>query len=283
MTSRISRVLALAPLLAVVAAGQMQDEYLDVFVARVKPDKRAAFDVIEKKIADANRRHKGNTWLASEVIYGDQDTVYFVDSKLNLAAIDQGFGAFMGALTKVYGPAGAGKLLADFNNCVVSTRAELRRRRWDLSSNVPADAAALFKLTGESRWVRTVMVRVRPGRLLDYEAQLRLVKAAAERATPQLTTLVSQSAVGQQGNVFYLTSFGSTLGTFDGAPPLRKLLGEAFYQSYAKVVADSVLGVETIITRFVPEYSNAREEVAAASPDFWRPKPPMVSRAKPKV
>ncbi len=42
-------------LLSALAFGQMQDQYLDVFYAQVKPEKRAEFDSINQKIVAANR------------------------------------------------------------------------------------------------------------------------------------------------------------------------------------------------------------------------------------
>lgn len=283
MSRRVLGALALALLLSVAAAGQMQEGYLDYFIAKVKPEKRAEFDALIKRMVDSNRRHKGDAWLTTETVYGEHNTVYFGSLRRNYAEMEQGFGAFMGALNKAYGPAGTAKLMQDFNNCLVSSRSEVRRRRPDLSANAPADAAALSKLIGESRWARTVIVRVRPGRLGDYQAQLQTNKAAAEKATPRITTLISQSAGGQQGTVFYITTLRSSLAGFDTAgTPLPQLLGQQGYQKYLATARESVLSTETIINRFVPELSNPPEEIVSASPDFWRPKPAPAAKAKAK-
>jgi hypothetical protein len=40
-----------------------------------------------------------------------------------------------------------------------------------------------------------------------------------------------------------------------------------------------VLNTESTISRFRPDLSNPSDEVAAAAPDFWRPKPPPASKA----
>lgn len=70
------------------------------------------------------------------------------------------------------------------------------------------------------------------------------------------------------------------MGGFDTGPTLPQALGTDGYQRYQKTVADTVLNTETIIYRFLPELSNPPEEVASASPDFWKPKPP-APKAKP--
>src|SRR5713226_9605138 len=168
--------IALALLLCLAAAGKAQEEYLDVYIVKVRPEKRAAFDAIVKKMVDANQSVKGDTWVALETQYGEGNTVYFISVRRNYAEIEQGSGAFMGALNKAYGTDGASKILQDFNNCIVSSRGEVRRRRWDLSANAPADQSAMNKLLGEARWVRTTIVRVRPGQVVNFEDQARTIK-----------------------------------------------------------------------------------------------------------
>jgi len=262
------------------AGAQGPSAYLDVFVVKVKPEKRADFDAVVKKMADANRRHNGDAWLTSEVSYGEGNTVLFTSTRGSFADAEKGIEMFMGAVTKAFGPAGAGKLLQDFNSSVSSSRAELRRRRLDLSSNVPADMPAVNKLVGEGRWIRTITVRVRPGRNLDYEALLRDSKAAREKSADRSPVMVSQSAVGQAGTIFYIATLKSSLAGFDSTLPLEQVLGSAGYQKYLKASADIILGSETMITRFVPELSNPPAEIAAVAPDFWKPKPPSPPPAK---
>lgn len=272
---------ALAFLLSGPAAGQMPEDYLDVYIAKVKPEKTAEFNAVAKKMAEANRQHKGNTWLASETIYGETNTVSFITLSASYAQIEKQYELFVGAINKAYGPAGAGKLFLDFNNCLTSSRAEVRRRRWDLSANSPADPAAMAKRIAMSRWIRTVIVRVRPGHVLNIEAQLKAIKEAAEKGGSRTPTFVSQAVAGQQGTVFYISVLESSLGGFDTAPPLAQVLGEEGFLKFLKTAAESILGTETIINRFVPEISNPPEEVASVAPEFWRPKPAPPARRKP--
>ena len=55
--------------------------YLDVLTCKVKPEKRTDFDAVAKKMADANRRYKGDSFLASQVEYGEQNTVIFTSGR----------------------------------------------------------------------------------------------------------------------------------------------------------------------------------------------------------
>jgi len=267
-------------LFSLAAAAQMPDGYLDITVARVKPDKRAEFDAINKRMADANRKYHGDVWLAEEIQYGENNVVTFVSPRTSYDGAEKAIDAFMGAITKAY-PGTADKVLQEFNNTVISYRSEFRHRRWDLSANVPDDPAAYAKMVGESRWVRTARVRVKPGHTLEYEAQLLAIKAALERASDKPMVTISQAVAGQEGSVYYITWLKPSLSGFDGGTSLRQMLGEDAFQSYLKAVADSVQGSETTIAHFLPELSNPPAEIVAASPDFWAPKPKVVPKPKP--
>jgi hypothetical protein len=243
-----------------------------VYTAKVKMGKRAEFDSINKRIAEINRKNKGDNWLAYELMYGEPNTVNFVSTRTGYGAAEEGMKAFEGAVTKAMGAAGMHKLFTDFDAAADSERSELRRRRWDLSASAPIDAAAYNQLIGQSRYLRTAIVRTRPGRILDYEAQLRLNKNAQERVNPGVASMVSQTVTGQMG-VFYITTLVKSLGDLDNIKPLQEVLGSS-YASYQKAVAESVAGTEIIIGRFLPELSNPPEETVAADAKFWRPAPP---------
>ena len=268
-------------LLAALAVGQTQEQYLDVFTVQVKPDKRADFDAITKKMSAANRQNKGDAWLATETVYGPGDRISFISTRQGYGDIEKATGAFYAAMQKAFGTAGTDKVFQDFSQCVVSSRSEIRRRRWDLSSNPPADAAAMSKLVGEARWLRTTIVHVRPGQVAAFEGLLKDVKAAREKASPPQTVLVSQAVAGQEGTVFYVTSLQNSLAGFDAIPPIQQTLGEEGYAKYLKTSAEVVASSETVINRFLPSLSNAPEDVVAVAPDYWTPKP--VVAAKPKT
>jgi hypothetical protein len=155
---------------------------------------------------------------------------------------------------------------------LTSSRTEFRRRRWDLSSNAPADAAAMAKMLGDSRYLRTTAVHVKPGQVAAFENLLKDLKTAREKTSPPQTTLVSQAVAGQEGTVFYVTVLQSSLAGFDKLPTTQQTLGDEGYAKFLKINADVVENTETVINRFLPELSNAPEEVAAIAPEYWAPK-----------
>jgi len=274
---------AAAVLLSVLAFGQAAAQYLDVEVVQVKPEKRADFDAITKKMVAANRQNKGDNWLAIETVYGEGNRVTFISTRSSYAETETASDVFYSALQKAYGKAGVDKMFQEFSQCVSSTHSELRRRRWDLSSNPPADPAAEAKLIGDARWLRTVTVHVRPGQADALEGELKEMKAARERTSPPVTTLVSQSVAGQDGSLYYVTTVENSMAGFDSIPPMQKVLGEEGYAKFVKVSADAVQRADTVINRFLPDLSNPAEQIVAVAPDYWNPKPMVAAKAKPKT
>jgi hypothetical protein len=280
--NRLWATCCLALLGAPFASAQMTaQDYLEVFIVNVKPDKRADFDIVSRKIADANRKAKGDAWLTAEVEYGQGNTVYFISTRKDYAAIDSGQTAFMSAIKEAYGPGGMKKMELDFNSTVTSTRSEIRRRRWDLSINPPKDADAYFKLVGEARWLRTSRVVVRPGHEPDFEEAVKQAKSALEQSNQSWPYLVSQTVAGEPGNVYYISTLQPSLTAFDSAPSLRKILGDEAFLKWEKAAGDYEMNAETMLLRFLPELSNPPEDVAKVSPDFWHPKPMTAVKTKP--
>ncbi|HVS88375.1 MAG TPA: hypothetical protein VHF01_09155 [Candidatus Acidoferrum sp.] len=269
--------------LAAPVAVRAQGDYLDEYIVKVKPEKVADFTVLAKKVADANRRFNGDRWIAMETLYGEGNTYAFVSTRQDYADIDKGNDAFLGALQKAYGKGAAEKTLQDWNNCVESSRTELRRRRWDLSSNAPTDLAAYAKLVGETRVLRTIAVHVRSGHIADFEALAKEMKTARDKAAYPQTVLVSQVIEGTRGTTFYVTYLRSSLGGFDKNPTNREILGEEGYKEFLKANAEFVSGTESTIFHFSPELSNPPEEVAKVAADFWQPKMVVAAASKSKA
>jgi hypothetical protein len=185
----------------------------------------------------------------------------------------------MSAMKEGYGPAFT-KVFQDMNNCLVSSRAEIRRRRPDLSSNVP-DQSTMMKNISESKWIRYYTVRVKTGHNNDFEENIKLLKTAFEKQPSRNPILVSQAAVGQVNGTYYVASFWKSLADMDSqVVSLRDLLGSDF-ERYQKGTAEHTISSEWSIARISPELSNPPKEIADANPDFWKPKP--AAAAKPKA
>jgi hypothetical protein len=274
--------LAVVVCLAAPVAAQAPGDYLDVFIVKVKPEKLADFQALNKKWADANRRYNGDRWIALEALYGEGNVYQFTSTRKDYADVDQAFEASMQAANKAFGKEAAQKMEQDFMNCLVWSRSELRRRRWDLSRKAPKDAESYAKLIGESRLLRTTAVHIRPGRVDDFEALLKDVKEAGEKNPNTQPVLVSQVIEGAKGTTFYVSTLRSSMGGFDHNPTIREILGDEGYKKFQQVNADAVEMAESTLYRFSPELSNPPEEIAQVASDFWHPKAVMAAASKPK-
>lgn len=271
--------LVAAACLAAPMAVHAQGDYLDVYIVKVKPEKLADFQALTKKWIDANNRFNGDRWIAMETVYGEGNVYQFTSNRQDYADIDKTNEAAMAAGNKAFGKDMAEKMGRDFQNCMVWSRSELRRRRWDLSRKGPADAAAYARMIGESRVLRTTAVHLRPGRSADFEAYLKEAKEAGERNANTAPLFVSQVIEGGKGTTFYVTSLRSSLGGFDKNPTLREILGEEGFKKYLQMTADTVEETQSTLFRFSPELSNPPEEIAKVAADFWHPKPMMAAAA----
>jgi hypothetical protein len=260
-----------------------QGNYLDVYIAKVKPEKLADFQALTKKWVDANRRFNGDHWLATETIYGEGDVFVFTSPRQDYADIDKLNEAGMQAANKAFGKDAAAKILRDWDSCLEWSRSELRRRRPDLGRKAPTDMDSYAKLIGESRVLRTTAVHVRPGHVPDFEALLKEAKEAGEKAANTQPVLVSQVVEGSKGATFYITTLRSSLSGFDKNPSLREILGEERFKKYLQVNAEAVEGSESALYRFSPELSNPAEEIVKVAADFWRPKAVMAASSNPKA
>jgi hypothetical protein len=277
--------LAVVVCLAAPIAVQAQGDYLDVYIVKVKPEKLADFQALTKKWADANRRFNGDRWLALEAVYGEGNVYQFTSTRKDYADIDKTNEAVMAAVNKAFGKEAGQKMEQDFNNCLVWSRSELRRRRWDLSIKAPKDADSYAKLIGQSRFLRTTAIHIRPGHVSDFEALAKEVKEAGEKNPDTQSVFFSQVIEGSKGNTFYVSTLRSSMGGFDHNPTLREILGEEGFKKYLQITAEAVEVADSTLYRFSPDLSNPTDEIAKVAADFWRPKATMAMAAstKPKA
>jgi hypothetical protein len=71
----LTAAIAMTALAALTGTVEAQDNFLDVYVAKVKPEKRADFDAVTRKIVEANRTNHGDSWITFQTEYGENNTV----------------------------------------------------------------------------------------------------------------------------------------------------------------------------------------------------------------
>ena len=271
-----------ASILLAPATLKAQGNYLDVYIAKVKPEKAIDAEAIAKKITDANRHNNGDRVLVEQPVYGDLYTYVFVTQRESYADVDKGNDAFMASLNKAFGKEGAMKVFADWNNCLVSAHSQLRVRRPDLSGKMTADPQSFAKLIGESRVLRTFVIHVRPGHAAEFEAQVKEINAHANKMPNTQPVLVSQVIEGENNGAYYITFLRKSLAGFDNEAMLKDILGDEGMAKFEKTMADVEQRSESALYRFRPDLSYPPDQIAEVAADFWNPKPVMAA-AKPKA
>lgn len=283
MCGKAVRVLCGLALLSGGGLAQQQGELIDIYTARVKPEKRSAFEAAMKKMAAANRKHNGDRWVAFYPMYGaEHGTYHFASVRPNLAASESGMEAFVGALVKDVGEANLERFFGGYTATLESESADIRLRRQDLSVNMPETAEGRLKLIGGSRYMRTTIIRLHPGRLPDFSDMWKQIKSAMEGGGVKFPFSVSMGTTGPVG-VFYLTTYGKSLGDLESQIfSLPQAIGDAAYREMQDRITKMTAEGRTEIYRISPELSNPPEEVAATSPEFWRSKPRPAAKPKPQ-
>ena len=272
MSRRIPWAIALVLLLGIGYTTQAQESYLDEYIVHVKPEKRSDYDALIKKLVAANRDHSGDAWVTLETAYGESDTLRFVSTRSSYADLEKASGVFMGAVEKALGHPGTENLFESLASYTASSNNMLLRRRPDLSVNFPPDSTTQSKVVGNTRWIRLIRIVVRIGQGPRFEELAKQIKAAEEKASPNIRSWISQSAVGERASVYYVAELQSSLAAFDSAPVLSQMMPKDTYQDLLRTASEVIETEDVTLNRMVPELSNPPADTVNAAPDFWRPK-----------
>jgi hypothetical protein len=267
---------AAAPL----CSAQQPQSYAEIWSAKIKSDRVAEFGALCLRVADANRRGKGDNFTAYMNYYGADNRVYFVSPRASIDEVEPASAKFNGAIKEYLG-FGPERFGAELSKLVEDSGSELRRRRLDLSSNIP-DADTWMKAIAQAQYLYSVRLRVKPGRSMDFEKQLLMLKEAAEKGDgPKMPVNISQEVAGPQRQMYYATIPLKNVAEIGRMPSIRSMLGDSAYENYSQMSAQNVDLVETVILRAVPEWSNVPQMMADANPRLWKVKSAMMAKPKP--
>jgi hypothetical protein len=263
------------------AFAQVGADYLDMTRVQVRGDKTKEFEDAIKKMAEVNRKYKGDRWVALSTEYGEFGGYTFSSTRENMAAVETGMGAFRNALKEGLGPLGD-KLMRDLSAFSASGHSEIRHRRWDLSVNGPTSREDLLKTIAQTRWIRTLTLGMKPGRNLEYIEAWKPFAAELQKISPAAPVLLSEATTGSPA-LFVAVYYKSWAEMDAMAPGVQKAVESGAYQHLMKTTQDTVAASKWEILRIRPELSCPPDEVIQADPAFWKPKPTPAAAPKPKT
>lgn len=129
----------------------------------------------------------------------------------------------------------------------------------------------------QMRYFRVRMTRVKFGHDAEYGELRKLLNSAFEKAGQDLHAVTYQVMTGAPAGT-YLTFYPSkSAAEWDQqSPALPQLLGDD-YGKFQSLVEKSVAGYEDTIFQFSNKMSYPSQEMIAADPGFWTPKPVMAT------
>ena len=149
--------------------------------------------------------------------------------------------------------------------------------REDLSYNPGADMPNM-------RFMRMQTVRVKPGKIRDYEEARRIIKAAHEKARIDENMAVYQLVGGASAGtylVFIPWRSLDGLGTIPHGKDYWDAMGNDNREKLDKLTSEAVMTDDVNIYAFNPQLSYVTTQFVAANPDFWTLKTMNVAAAAP--
>jgi hypothetical protein len=158
-----------------------------------------------------------------------------------------------------------------------SQRAMIAVLRTDLSYRPMATSAF-----AKSRYLGLTTLRIKIGRIPDYEGWVKQLNRAREKASIDESTAFYQVTSGAPGGTFLVFSADRSLAEWDTARAGMEARNKAFEDAIGgeEVMRQRRATIEAILVdsrsalyALDPKISSPPAQIAAGDPDFWSPKP----------
>jgi len=164
-----------------------------------------------------------------------------------------------------------GELLANARVIVARYREELSYRAKE--ANI-----------GQMRYFYLTTWRVRPGHDEDFAAANKILKEAHEKAGVPEHWAVFQVVLGMPTGTYLVFQPLKSVAEIDAFPQthgktFQDAIGDEGRKKLRELTSAGILTSETNVFAFNPRMSYVSQEVAAADPDFWTPKPVAAKKA----
>jgi len=204
-----------------------------------------------------------NAWIDLEALTGASERLSF-DPFESFEEIDKAATEW----PKIYaGNRELGRLQGEILALISSERSIIAVRRDDVGYR-----AATIDLS-KARVMRTLEVRVHPGREKEFVDAFQVLAAAYEKTNSDLPWVVYQVNAGMPSPAFIIFVPMSNLRQNDDLLSRREAIqeaeGESGFEQMQQVARDAYERVESNIYAIRPDMSHVSKEFAAEDPEFW--------------
>jgi hypothetical protein len=244
----------------------------------VKVGRMAANEKVAAAYASfASRTSQPSHWIGLVPLTGDENVSLFVSAYGSFAAYEASNNAWEQAMAIPTVKAEMEQLDRQSAEVQNSWRTMLARHRADLSYR-PHSA----KDVAHARYFAINSVRLKPGRAPDYIDYIKSLNIAREKANVDAHTAVYQVVGGAPTGTFLtFTTYRSLKEMDDGfgrSDADQKTLeaalgGPTVVERRRQLIAEIVAEGQVNLYAMNPRISRPPDQLAAADPDFWTPKP----------
>jgi hypothetical protein len=242
---------------------------------RFLPGKGAARQKLSIAISQAcNRITVPNAWIDLEAITGEPEALWFdpFDSFEQMEKASAEWPKIYAANPEL------GRLQGQLQALVAGERTVIAVRRDDVGYR-----ASTIDLS-KARAMRTLEVRVHPGREKDFAAAFQVLAGAYEKTNSDLPWVVYQVNAGMPSPTFLIFVPMHALRQNDDLVSRREAIqaaeGDNGFEQMQQVAREAYISMESHIYAISPEMSYVFPEFAAGDPAFWSPKPAAAAPAK---
>ena len=136
----------------------------------------------------------------------------------------------------------------------------------------------------QMRYFSVTTVRVRPGHDEEYREARRLLGEAVKKANPNAHNVLYVVTAGMPGGTYLIFTPRKSLAELDPNPAVTRAVQDALGEDNAKkrqkLLAESVMSIDTSIYAFSPRMSYVPKEWVKTGGAFWVPPPPPRPAAK---
>lgn len=231
----------------------------------------AAFLAVQNRIAAKARR------LALLPVSGDDNVVVYFEPYADFAAFEAVNREFDQAIATSAAVRAEMDALERAGDVHASQRSAIYRLRADLSFR-----PRRMEDVGRARYFSVTTTRVKPGRGPDYVDWVKALNEAREKANADIHNSVYQVTTGAPMGTFLsiaalrsLSEIDATIANLEATSKAvnTAMGGDEAARKQRMLLADMIAESTNTLYRIEPSISRPPEQLAAADPDFWRPKP----------